>query len=163
MKNIKSKVKNFFLKFFLINDSPHKVAAGAALGIFLGIIPGEGLTATLVLSSIFRFNRLSAIGGVIVTNMWATFFVLPLATFVGAFLFNKKSQELFQDFDRNFDILGYKVFLSKAVFFDMALPLIVGFIVTAGTIAIIFYFILLHLLKNHKMKFIKKDPKKLYN
>lgn len=157
------RIKNTFLKFFLINDTPQKVAGGAALGVFLGIIPGEGVTASIVLSSIFRLNRLAAIGGALATNMWTTFFVLPPAAFVGAFLFNKKSQELFQDFHQNFDILGFKVFLSKVVFFDMALPLIVGFFITAGSISLAVYFILLYLLKNHKLKFTKRSPEELYD
>ncbi len=162
MKIIFSKIKNLFLKFFFIDDTPQKVAGGAALGIFLGIIPGEGITASIILSSVFRLNRLAAIGGVLATNMWTTFFILPSATFVGAFLFNKNSQELIQDFDQNYDLIGYKFLLSKAVFFDLALPLMVGFLLTAGTIALLAYCILLYLLKNHKMRFIKKDPKKLY-
>jgi len=157
------KIKKLLLKFFLIDDTPHKVASGAALGIFLGIIPGEGVTASIVLSSIFRLNRLSAIGGALATNMWTTFFVLPLATFVGAFLFNKNSHELIRDFERNYHLVGYKVFLSKIVFFDLALPLMIGFLITAGVIALLFYFALFYLLKNHKMKFISKDPKKLYD
>jgi uncharacterized protein (DUF2062 family) len=163
MKTLFSKIKNLFLKFFLIDDTPHKVAGGAALGIFLGIIPGEGVTASIVLSSIFRLNRLSTVGGVLATNMWTTFFVLPMATFVGAFLFNKNSHELIRNFEQNYHLVGYKVFLSKMIFFDLALPLMVGFLIVAGLIALFFYFMLLYLLKNHKMKFISKDPKKLYN
>ena len=163
MKTFFSKTKNLFLKFFLIDDTPQKVAGGAALGIFLGIIPGEGVTASIVLSSIFRLNRLAAIGGALAANMWTTFFILPPAAFIGAFLFNKKSQELLQDFNQNFDILGFKVFLSKMIFFDVALPLMVGFIIVAGIIALFFYFLLLYLLKNQKIKFIKRDPKELYD
>ena len=162
MKIIFSKIKNIFLKFFLIGDTPQKVAGGAALGIFLGIIPGEGVTASIILSSIFRLNRLSAITGALATNMWTTVFVLPPATFVGAFLFNKNSQELIRDFDQNYHLIGYKFLLSKAVFFDLALPLMVGFLITAGAIALLAYFILLYLLKNHKIEFTKKDPKELY-
>lgn len=163
MKILSAKIKKILLKFFLIDDTPHKVAGGAALGIFLGIIPGEGLTATIILSSLFHLNRLSAMAGVLAVNMWSTFFILPLATFVGAFLFNKNSQELIQNFNQNYHLIGYKFFLSKAVFFDLTLPLIAGFLITAGAIALCVYFALLYLLKNHKMKLINKDPKKLYN
>jgi uncharacterized protein (DUF2062 family) len=163
MKNFWQKIKKLFLKFFLINDTPQKVAGGAALGVFLGMIPGEGVTASLVLSSIFRLNRLAAITGALATNMWTTFFVLPIATFVGAFLFNKNSHELIQHFNQNYHLAGYKFFLSKVAFFDLALPLLVGFLVTAGIIALLAYFILLYLLKNHKMEFTRKDHKNLYN
>ncbi len=83
------RIKIFFKKFFLINDTPHKIAAGAALGIFLGIVPGEGVMTTLVLASLFRFNRAAALIGVLATNMWTTLAVLPLAAGVGSFLFGE--------------------------------------------------------------------------
>jgi uncharacterized protein (DUF2062 family) len=161
MKNIKEKFKKFILKFFLINDTPHKVAAGAALGIFLGIIPGEGIGATILLSYLLRLNRLSAMAGVLATNMWTTFAILPVAATLGAFLFNTDSRNLILEFDRNFH-LGSDLFFSKYFFLELALPLIVGFILTAGFIALVFYFLLFYLLKTQKIKFIKKDPQELY-
>jgi uncharacterized protein len=153
MKNLTAKIKKIFLRFLLINDTPHKVAAGFSLGVFLGITPGEGLVATLVLSSFLRFNRLAATAGVLTFNMWSTFFALPLATFVGSFLFHKNSQEILSDFHRNFDLIGYKVFFSKLIFFDLALPLMVGFLVVAGAIALSLYFLLYFLLRRRKIEF----------
>ncbi len=163
MKNFWQKIKKTFFKFFLINDTPQKIAGGAALGIFLGIIPGEGMTASIILASFFHLNRLAAVGGALATNMWTTFFILPAATFVGSFLFNKNSQELILNFKQNYHLIGYKVFLSKAIFFDLALPLMVGFLLVAGSISLVFYFVLLYLLKNHRIKFTKRNPRDLYN
>ena len=74
-------------KFFLINDTPHKVAGGAALGTFLGIVPGEGVLITLLLSSLTRLNRLAALAGVGATNMWTTVLTLPVAAFFGGWIF----------------------------------------------------------------------------
>jgi uncharacterized protein (DUF2062 family) len=153
MKKFIEKIKKFFLRFLLINDTPHKIAAGFSLGAFLGIIPGEGLGATLVLSSLLRFNRLAATAGVLTFNIWSTFFALPPATFVGSFLFQKNSQEILSDFHRNFDLIGYKVFLSKMIFFDLALPLAVGFLIVAGIIALFLYLLLYFLLCKRKIEF----------
>lgn len=149
---MKEKIKRFFKQFFLINDAPHKVAAGAALGIFLGIVPGEGVAATLILASIFRFNRLSAIAGVLATNMWTTATILPPAAGVGSFLFHTSGKELIADFDRTYH-LGLKFFLSKAILLDVALPLVAGFFIIAGVIALAFYVLLWYLLTYHKIKF----------
>lgn len=150
--NIKSRPKAFFKKFFLIDDSPHKVAAGAALGIFLGIVPGEGVVSTLVLASLLHFNRLSATAGVLLTNMWGTVLVMPLAAFFGGKIFGVDPGKLVENFNSTFD-LGFKYFFSKIIFLDLLLPLIVGFVIVSGTIALGFYFLLYFLLKYHKIRF----------
>lgn len=147
--NIKLKVKRFFKKFFLIDDTPHKIAAGAAIGIFMGIFPGEGVISTLIAASIFKFNRLSATAGVLATNMWATIAVLPAAGFVGAKLFGKDYAELVMSYQDSFHLgLGY--FFGKFIFLNLTLPLIVGFFAVSGTIALSFYFLLLFLIKKER-------------
>ncbi|MFA6973698.1 MAG: DUF2062 domain-containing protein [Parcubacteria group bacterium] len=153
---MKKKLKNFFKQFFLINDSPHKVAGGAALGIFLGIVPGEGLITTLLLASLFRLNRLSATAGVLATNMWTTLVVLPIAAAVGGFIFHEKGEKLIDEFQATYH-LGFKFFLSKAILLEVALPLVIGFFVVAGAIAAVFYFLLSYLLTNHKIYFSAHD------
>lgn len=150
--NLKQRLKNFFQKFFLIDDTPHKIAAGAALGIFLGIVPGEGVLATLVLASLFRFNRLSAMAGVLAFNMWATVAILPFSAGVGAFIFKTDPQNLIANFNSTYQ-LGLKFFLSKIIFLELLLPLAIGFILIAGVIASVFYFFLYYSLKYHKIKF----------
>lgn len=148
---MKDKVKNFFKQFFLINDTPHKVAAGAALGIFLGIVPGEGVLTTLALATLFRFNRLSATAGVVTTNWWTTAVVLPLAAATGGFLFHESGAELIRQFSHTYH-LGLKFFLSKVILLDVALPLVVGFFIVAGAIALAFYLVLYYLLARRKIK-----------
>lgn len=138
-------------RFFLINDSPHKIAAGAALGIFFGIAPGEGVATTLIFASILRFNRLAATAGVLAVNMWSTILILPLAATAGAFLFRKDySEPIGQLHSANGDYL--KLFFSKIMFFNITLPLLAGFFVVAGIIALAIYFLLLLLLNFRKTK-----------
>lgn len=154
-KFTKDKLKNFLRRFFLINDTPHKVAAGAALGVFLGIVPGEGVLATLFLSSLFRFNRLAALAGVGAVNMWTTFLVFPAAAAVGCHFFGISQEVLRQNFEQTTDA-GLKYFFSKAIFFDLTLPLIVGFAAVAGAIALAVYFLLILVLN------FKKTQKKTH-
>ncbi|MFA6383061.1 MAG: DUF2062 domain-containing protein [Parcubacteria group bacterium] len=149
------KIKIFFRQFFLMNDTPHKIAGGAALGVFLGIVPGEGLLTTLVLASLFCLNRLAATAGVLAANMWATLALLPFSAAVGGFIFGTNGNTLIADFDRTYH-LGFKFFLSKAILLDVALPLVVGFIIVAGTIAAGTYILLLYLLTHHKIEFSGK-------
>ncbi len=146
------KFKKFIKKFFLIDDTPFKVAGGAALGVFLGIIPGEGVISTLLFTTIFRFNRLAAILGVLATNIWTTILMLPLAAEIGAFLFHTNSQLLINDFHNAYQS-GWKFLFGKVFFFNLLLPLFSGFIIISGIIAISFYFFLYFLLKYRKIKF----------
>ena len=152
MKQLFKKIKNFIKKFFLIDDTPHKVAAGAALGIFLGIIPGEGVTASLVLAALFRLNKLSAAAGALATNMWGTLAILPLAAATGGYIFGINPGELIENFKNTYN-LGLKFFLSKVIFFELVLPLAFGFILVAAAISLDFYFLLYFLLKFGKIKF----------
>lgn len=149
MKKISHKIKSFFLHFFTLEDSTHNIAGGAALGVFLGILPGEGVATTLVLASIFKLNRASASIGVLATNMWGTVVALPLATIIGGFLFDQTPSHLSQEFYQTYH-LGFKYFFSKIIFFELALPLISGFLVVSLGIAMLFYFAIFSLLKYKK-------------
>lgn len=149
-----STLKKFFEQFFLINDTPHKIAAGTALGIFLGIVPGEGVITTLVLASVFKLNRLASVAGVVATNMWGTLVVLPLAALVGSVLSGNNASDIVYQFQNSYH-LGFKFFMSKAILFDMVFPLVFGFILVAGLIALTFYMLIFFLLKSKKITFVK--------
>ncbi len=151
-----SKIKNFVRKFFLINDTPYKIAAGFALGVFLGIIPGEGVTVTIVLASLFGFNRLAATSGVLATNMWSTFVVLPLAGQIGAWVFRENYQSLIEQFNATYH-LGFKFLFSKYIFFEIALPMAVGFLIVSLGIALLSYAVIWFLMNTRKMP-IHKVP-----
>ena len=149
---LKLKLKKFFEKFFLINDTPGKVAGGAAVGIFIGIVPGEGVISTLLIASVFRLNRLAATAGVLITNMWMTLAVLPLAAYIGGVLFRVAPGQLMENFRATYD-MGIGHFFNFTIFFELVIPLMVGFIIAAGIIALAFFFLLYFLLKYKKLKF----------
>jgi len=155
------KLRKIIRQFFLINDTPQKVAGGAALGIFLGIFPGEGILSALFFSAIFRLNKLSATAGVLVTNMWATFILLPPSVAIGSFLFRRDYSELMGQFNRfhQVDTIKETFFLSLSIFSASALPILVGFLITAGAISIAFYFLLLFLLKRKHIEHLKDEIK----
>ncbi|MDO8529771.1 MAG: DUF2062 domain-containing protein [bacterium] len=152
-----SKLKKFLEKFFLIDDTPKKVAGGAALGIFLGIFPGEGVLSTLFFATIFRLNKLAATAGVLATNMWMTIVILPLAAGVGSFIFRENYSNLISQFQayRQFDTIKEALLFSVSVLYDFALPLLVGFFIVAGAIAIGSYFLLYFFLKRKNIKHLR--------
>jgi len=136
------------------------VAAGAAVGVFLGIVPGEGVTASIVVALIFRLNRLAAIAGSLATNMWTTFLVLPPAAWIGGMIFGISYQDLIASFKATHS-LGWKEIFSQVIFWNVALPLLVGFVVVAGLIAAGFYFAIYYYLKKYKIDLSSKIEEKL--
>lgn len=148
-KIIIERIKKFFEKFFLINDTPHKIAAGVAIGIFCGVFPGLGIIITLILSSLLRLNRASAIAGFLIANVWMTTLLLSPAAIVGGFIFMEnpeKNMAKFGEINRN----SFRSFLEDGIILDMAFSLLVGFLIVSGVTAVVFYFILYFLLKNKK-------------
>ena len=144
-----NKFKNLIKRFFLIDDSPHKIAGGVAVGVFMGIVPGEGVLSTLFFAYIFRFNRLSATIALLAVNMWTTILVLPLAAITGGFLFRVNSQSLITNFQNTYT-LGWDYFFSRIILFELILPLMIGFIVVALIIALSAYLLIYFLLKYKK-------------
>jgi len=142
-------MKRFFKQFFRIKDTPHKIAAGAATGIFLGVLPGPGVMASIVVASIFRMNRLAAIAGAVATNHWTTIFMFPLAGAVGCFLFGGNRTSLIDQFNQIYG-LGFKFLFSKEILMDIVLPLAVGFVAVSGVIALFCYILTFSLIKIHR-------------
>jgi uncharacterized protein (DUF2062 family) len=159
---MRKRIRDYIKQFFLIDDTPHKVAGGAALGVFMGITPGEGVLTTLFFAYIFRFNRLAALAGVLAVNMWTTVLVLPVAATIGGLIFHLNPQTLSNDFHESLNV-GWQYLFSWNVLRETALPLIVGYVVSAGIIAAAIYFGLLFLLIRRKKKehLLSKDGMKL--
>jgi uncharacterized protein (DUF2062 family) len=147
-------MKNFFKQFFRIKDTPHKIAVGAATGIFLGVLPGPGVTASIVVASVFRINRLAAIAGALATNHWTTFFMFPLAAAVGCFIFGGERANIIAQFNQVYS-LGFKFLFNKEILFDIVLPLTVGFVAVSGIIiALLCYMLTFSLIKIHRKTII---------
>lgn len=137
--------------FFSLDDTPHSIASGVALGVFFGIIPGEGVTASLLVAALLGINKAAAALGALATNMWSTFVVLPGAAMLGGMLFHESADGLMRQF-QNIHLLGLRYFLSKAVFFELTLPLITGFLLIAFLLALGSYLGIFFLLKKRRLR-----------
>ena len=146
------KAKKYLKQFFLIDDTPHKVAAGFALGVFWGIMPGEGVGTTLITATLLRFNRLSATAGILASNMWTTFAILPLAALVGGYIFGVSPSFLIDSFSKTYT-LGLKYFFTETIVLQILTPFFVGFFIVSVSISLVFYFSIYFILKYHKLKF----------
>ncbi len=74
-------------KLLGIHDTPHRIALGAGLGLFLGVFPGTGAIAAVVCAFIFRANKAAALAGALLVNTWINVVAFPVALAIGAALF----------------------------------------------------------------------------
>ena len=87
--------KGIWHQFIGIEDTPFRKAAGLGLGVFLGIFPGAGPLAALVLSSILHVNRAAALVGSLLTNTWISIVTFVLAIKVGSFVTGTNWQDIY--------------------------------------------------------------------
>ncbi len=146
-KNQKKFIR-FLYRFFTLNDTPHCIAAGAAVGLFMGILPVEGVITSLLIATIFRLNRAAAMISVAAANIWAMIATLPLAAAIGSFIFGMNPAELVNQFHQTYRN-GWGYLLTKESFFKLTFPLITGYVIAGGIISLAFYFFLYFILKSN--------------
>jgi len=71
-----------------MDDEPHKIAGGLAVGVFISFSPFYGihLILALALAFLFRLNKVATIAGTWVVLPWFAPFVLSFAYLLGRFL-----------------------------------------------------------------------------
>ena len=125
-----------------IKDTPQKISLGFGLGVFLGIMPGSGPIAAIVLATLFRINRLSSLAGSLLTNTWLSLVTIPIAIKIGSVLLGLSWQQVSTDwvvFLRDFHWSNlFKISLLK-----MALAPIFGLIIIGLAAGIIGYLTLI--------------------
>ncbi|MDP2940752.1 MAG: DUF2062 domain-containing protein [Candidatus Omnitrophota bacterium] len=151
----RNKLQRFFrliyLKFFRINDTPQKIALGAGLGVFSGVLPGTGPLVALFLAFIFRVNRASALLGSLLTNTWISFLTFLLAIKAGSAILHLS----WQDTRQNWAVFlkGFKwVSLFKLSALKIILPVILGYLVIAFLAGTLIYLITLFIVMSIKRR-----------
>ena len=78
-----------YLRLVRVGGDPVHIALGFSLGVFLGVFPtfGIGIPLSVLLASIFRWNRISAVLGSLVMNPITTPFFWTLSGSLGAAIF----------------------------------------------------------------------------
>ena len=132
-------------RILTLDDTPHSIAMGVTVGMFIGMTPTVGIQMLLVVivaaltSPFFRFNRLAALLTVYVTN--------PITT-VPVYYFNYKVGTLFvegnltrQDFERILEPRGLSELWDGfvALFVEIGTPLVVGSLIVATVCSAVSY------------------------
>lgn len=137
----------------MLDDTPHSIALGTTIGVFIGITPTVGVQMILVMllavlvSPLFQFNRVAALLTVYISN--------PL-TFVPLYWFNYEVGTLFVAGELTRDelrgILNYSNFSQwwetvVLLIVEVGGPLIIGSLVVASVCAVLTYPAMLWLLR----------------
>lgn len=147
------------IRLLRINDTPEKIAKGAALGVFLGIYPtfGLGIILAWIGSYVMGWNKAASVVGSLIMNPLTTPFFWTLSAVVGGFIFNQDSRLLYNeikagDFFANGGMLGS---LKTS-----ALIYIAGNTIVAALFSILTYFIVKDRIIKHRKRLHEKRLRK---
>lgn len=82
-----------YRRFLAIRGEPKEIAAGLALGVFIGMTPFMGVQAVtaVFLAALFRINKVAAAAGVFITNPFTAPFIYPVTYLAGSFIYHPDS------------------------------------------------------------------------
>jgi uncharacterized protein len=87
-----------YLKIMRLSDPPEKIALGASIGVFMGILPtfGVGIVLALILAAVVRANKAAAVLGSLVMNPLTTPFFWSLSVLVGSVLMGEDYHKILE-------------------------------------------------------------------
>lgn len=129
----------------MLDDTPHSVALGTAIGMFVGMTPTVGIQMIIVLAiafivrPLFRFNRIAAVLTVYVTN---PFTIIPIYWFnyqIGTCFVPAKVK--YEDFVAivQYDAHGDWSKRAMSLITELGAPLLVGCVVVATICSLLTY------------------------
>lgn len=140
--NLKKRYRNFYENFISLNGEPAQIAAGAAIGVFVGTTPTIPFhTATIVLVGLLLRQNLAAglLGAWVISNP-LTIPVLYAAQYeLGRFLLGMERCD--------FAVADHSLGSIAVLGWQILLPLLTGGILMAPFFAVPAYFIALRLIR----------------
>ncbi|TRZ95086.1 DUF2062 domain-containing protein [bacterium] len=131
-----------YRKLFYINDTPQKIALGFGLGVCLGIIPSTGPLAALLVSSILRVNRASALLGSLLTNTWLSIATFLLSIKIGSAIIKVDYLQVYRQWQLCLTCKSWFNLFSFPVI-KLALPVILGYFIIAFSLGFLAYLLTL--------------------
>lgn len=150
MNKIKSFFQNIYKQILGMDDSPHHVALGFGVGVFLGILPFTGVVAAVALAVIFKFNRAAALLGSVITNTWLSVVTFFIAGRIGCVI-------LGYDWESIVSQAKHVIFhftwdgLFKTATLEILAPLFLGYLIIGALCGLLSYWIILTVLKKREL------------
>jgi uncharacterized protein len=141
-------LKGLAAKLVTLRDTPHAIAGGVAIGVFIGFTPLFGVKTLLSLgvAYLLRCNPIAAVIAVslhdVALPLWPV--VLRMQYDIGFWVLSNPHH-----FPPKMEMHHIHVgeMLRWTTFFKVGLPLLIGSLLFAAPAALIFYFVLLAILK----------------
>lgn len=143
--------KFIYLKLFRIDDTPQKIALGFGLGVFLGVMPGAGPIAALVVSFLFKVNRVSALLGSILTNTWLSMPVFVLSVKTGSVVTGVSYNSISDGWASIIKSFEWGKLFQLSMY-QVIFPVLIGYLIVSAVIAVLAYIIILFAAKRMKRK-----------
>ena len=140
----------------MLDDTPHSIALGTAVGMFIGMTPTVGIQMILVMifalltSRLFQFNRVAALLTVYISNPLTVVPIYWIDYKVGALLvggdFSLEDLRAVLDYE---GLAGWWQTI-KTLFIEVGEPLILGSLVVGTLAAVVTYPTILWLLRRFR-------------
>jgi uncharacterized protein len=151
MRKLFDHFKGLGKKLLTLRDTPHAIAGGVAIGVFIGFTPLFGIKTLLSLgvAYLLRCNPIAAVIAVslhdVITPFWPV--LLRIEYDIGFWLLNHP-HHLPPKMEMHH--IHVSEMLKWTTFFHIGLPLLVGSLFLAAPSAAFFYFVLLAILKSRQ-------------
>ncbi|MFA5725693.1 MAG: DUF2062 domain-containing protein [Candidatus Omnitrophota bacterium] len=132
-------LKRVFIRLLKFNASPHGIALGVAVGVFIGVLPVYGLHTVLMVLAAILIPSTNKIAIFIGTNI-SLLPTIPLITWggyeIGRFILIKDYPDLSWAYFRHMNFQMFK---------DFYYPLFIGSFFLGLILAVLFYFIVFYI------------------
>ncbi len=142
---VKNSLKSIYERLIKINDTPQKIAIGFGMGVFLGIFPGVGPVASLILATLMRVNQLAALTGSLLTNTWISVVTFALAVKVGSAMVGEDWTHIYAEGKTILKDFHWKN-LGDVAILKIIKPLVLGYVVVSFVIGFVAYLLVLVIL-----------------
>jgi len=155
MKKLLEEFRKLIRKLFALKDSPHAVAGGVAIGIFVGFTPLWGVKTLLSLGLAYalRCNPIAAVIAVSLHDVLMPFapFLMRLEYDIGYWLMSHP-HHLPPKLEMHHPHFHPAEMLKWTFFLHIGLPLLLGSIILGAPAAALAYFLTLGLMRNRSAR-----------
>lgn len=149
LSGINARLSRGYQRFIKLRGSPHALAGGMALGLFIGMSPFFGLhvISALALAALLKWSKITALIGVNVTNALTAPLIYPLNYWVGTRLAGTSGQ---MRWPAAFDLAELLALLKQSP--HIILDLVIGGIALGLPLALLGYGITLKVITVYRQR-----------
>lgn len=142
---LKRRLRLSYLKILRIDDPPERIARGAAIGVFMGVVPTFGVGGLLALAFAFllKANKAAAVVASMIMNPLTSPFFWTLSALVGSFALREDYSSIVSKINGGEFIHG----LGRATVVYLAGNIIIAGVFTFGT-----YFLVKNVVIRHRAR-----------